>query len=80
MTKSKWFGDEKDGIEVRWQGDDIDEVLVYVDGRVVMHAERMSDTYFWIGLYALRHTVHINLGSVNNRSHVEFGEPEGWEE
>ena len=79
MSESKWHGDEQDGIELRYQGDDLDEVILYVGGRCVFHAERMDDTFFWMGLYAANHTVHVNAGSNSGRADVSLS-ADGWEE
>ena len=77
MCRSEWHGDSQDGIELRYQEDDLDEVLLYVGGRCVYHAERMDDSYFWMGLYAANNTAHINVGSVSGRANVEMS-GEGW--
>ena len=42
-SSSEWYGDSTNGIEIRKQGGEIDEVLLYVNGKCVTHLETMSD-------------------------------------
>ena len=76
-SRSEWHGDKTNGIEMRYQGDDLDEVCLYVDGRCVFHSERMSDQMFWMGLYAKNHTAHVQCASVAHKAHV-CTSAEGW--
>jgi hypothetical protein len=74
-----WHGDRQDGIELRYDEDgDLDEVVLHVDGRCVLHVERMDNNYFWMGLYAAGHTAHANIGA--KRADVAFRSAEGWRE
>ena len=70
MSRSVWHGDDQDGIELRYQGDFLHEILLYVDGRRVLHVEQASDDNCWLGIYAANHTVQANafaaLGTVLN--------------
>lgn len=73
MGKDEFFGDKTDGIEYRWAEDgDLDEIVVYVGGKVILHVERMSDIHYWMGIYAGGFEGHANFGSSNSRSHVKF--------
>lgn len=58
--------DHADRVEVRRDPDGtVDEVLLYVGGRVVAHLERMSDRAVWLGLYPGKppsgDTVHVDF-------------------
>lgn len=76
---TQWHGDKTDGIEIRFNDDgSLDEVIVYVDGKCIVHLEQMSDVSWWVGLYAKGHTAHLDIGSKNYRSHVEVT-PEAWD-
>ena len=72
MTESKWHGDKQDGIELRYQGDDLYEVILYVGGRCVLHIEQNSNTNFFIELSAKNHTVVFDFGAVKKRAHVSL--------
>jgi hypothetical protein len=76
--RSEWFGDRQDGIEYRWDGDNLDEIVVYVAGKVVLHVEQMSDTCYWMGIYVKDYEGAANFGSSNKRSHVKFYAAEGF--
>lgn len=82
MNKSRCelHGTEEDGIEYRWRGDQLDEIVVYVGGKVVLHVEQMDDTYYWMGIYANGWAGHANFGSSNRRSHVKFYVAEAFED
>lgn len=68
--KSEWHGDSTNGIEIRHEGDFVDEVLLYVNGKCVFHMENMSDQCYWFALYAKGHDAHCNVFAKNNRSHL----------
>lgn len=71
-------GTKTNGIEIRRNDDgSVDEVLMYVDGRCVVHVEQMYDECFWMALYGSKHTAHVNFWSKNRRSHVE-AKVEAW--
>jgi hypothetical protein len=71
FTGSVWSGDKTNGIETRYQGGEVDEVCLYVDGECVLHLEQMSDQCFWMGLRTKNgYGVHVNIFSKNGRSHL----------
>mgnify|MGYP000617857281 CR=1 FL=1 len=72
MAKCELHGTKQDGIEYRWDGEQLDEIVVYVGGKVVLHVEQMSDTTYWMGIYVDGWHGHANFGSTNRRSHVTF--------
>lgn len=74
---SEWYGDKTDGIEIRRQSGEIDEIILYRNGECVVHIESMSDQCFWMSLMAKRFEVHANCYAKNGRSHVEMN-AEGW--
>jgi len=59
-VRCEWHGDKQDGIELRYKGDLLDEILLYVGGRRVLHVEQIDDVC-WLGIYAAGHTVHANV-------------------
>lgn len=71
-NRSVWQGDKTNGIEFRYQEKDLDEIVMYIDGKCVLHIERMYDTNFWMGLYSEKHTAHVHMESVNGKSHVHL--------
>lgn len=74
---SEWFGDTTDGIEIRRQGGQIDEIIVYRDGECVVHIEATSDQCFWMSLMSKRFEVHAHCFSKYGNSEVEMN-AEGW--
>ena len=77
MNRSEWHGDKRDGIEYRWTEDgDLDEICMYVAGKCVLHIERMSDCYYWMGFYTAGGEGSATIGSKNLRSHVAFFQAE----
>src|SRR3972149_4554725 len=70
-------GDKTNGIEFRWQGDDLDEVCMYVGGECVLHVERMSEKNYWMGLYGATHEAHLHFGS-SGKAKVKFYSAEAW--
>lgn len=78
-SRSEWYGDSTNGIEIRYHGDELDEIVLHINGKCVFHMECMSDVCYWMGLYAGKHTVHANVFSKNLRSHV-MANAEGWTE
>lgn len=78
FTGSVWHGTKRDGIEIRYQGGEVDEVCLYRSGDCVFHLEQMSDVCFWMGLYAAGHTAHVNVFSKNVQSFVGAN-ADGWE-
>lgn len=72
-SDSQWYGDSTNGIEFRQldSADELDEVLLYVDGKCVVHLEAMSETSYWIGLYAKGHEAHLHIGSKSGRARVD---------
>lgn len=77
MSRSEWHGDSTDGIEFRWQGEVLDEVCMYVDGKCIFHLEAINDLCYWMGLYGKTHEAHVNVYSKNNRAHITAS-AEGW--
>lgn len=77
MTKSKWYGDENDGIELRYQDAGLDEVILYRNGECCAHIEQMSDAHYWMSLQSERYEVHVNIGSKSGRAHV-MATADGW--
>lgn len=76
-SRSEWYGDKQDGIEVRMCGDHIDEIVVYRNGQCCVHIEQMSDQCYWMSLMSERFEVHANIYGKNGRSHVDAN-AEGW--
>ena len=65
---NKLIGDEKNGLELRYQTDAagmefLDEIVLTVDGKVVCHAEKMNDGdvlfIFDIAGYRVHADIHI---------------------
>jgi hypothetical protein len=76
-VRCKWHGDKQDGVELRYKGDLLDEILLYVGGRCVLHVEQIDDVC-WLGMYAVGHTVHANaLSSIGTTISLMA---DGWEE
>ena len=74
-----WYGNSKNGIEVRYQEDELDEICVYVNGECVLHMEQMSDQCYWMGIEAGGYTVHAHVFSKKGRAHVAAN-AEGWKD
>jgi hypothetical protein len=55
----------QNGIEVRNKpdSDDVDEVLLWIDGKCVFHLEYMDDNQIWMGLYGKHQMAHVRQGS-----------------
>lgn len=55
------FGGENANVELRYDSNgDLDEVLLNINGKVVMHSERMGHDQIWMGLYPDAETeVHV---------------------
>jgi hypothetical protein len=72
--KTEFHGIEGiEGIEYRWDEDgDLDELLVYVQCKCVLHIERMDDTYYWMGIYTDKMEGHATFGSSKGKAHVKF--------
>ncbi len=70
--RTLWIGNKDSGVEVRYQGDDLDEAILWFKGKAVMHLERLSDVGYWMGLYpaGLKQTLSIDIASKNLRSHI----------
>ena len=68
----RWIGDKENGICIRIEDSDgvLDEVIVYVSGKCVVHMEAMSDKLYWFGLYAGVHEAHMNIYSKNRKSYI----------
>jgi hypothetical protein len=72
--KNVFYGVEGfDGVEYRYDEDgDLDEIVVLVQGRCILHVERMHDTYFWMGISTDKIEASATFGAKNGRSHVKF--------
>jgi hypothetical protein len=71
VESSTLHGDQEDGIEIRRDEEgELDEIIVYRDGRCVVHIEAMSDQMFWMSLASKRFVAHCNVGA--KRAHVKF--------
>ena len=71
---SRWIGDKQKGIELRFDKDGerpLDELLLWLDGEVMMHMEATSCKNYWFGFHLDGHEVHMNIGSRNSRSYVD---------
>ena len=68
---SEWRGNKQDGIELRYHGDDLDEVVLYRNGECCVHIEGMSPVCYWMSLSSQDNEVHINISSKNLRSHIK---------
>ena len=77
--KSEWIGDKQNGVEFRYEGGDepepglnprLDEVCVYVDGKCVVHSERMGDDLFWMGVYTEPGNASVTFASRSGRAAV----------
>lgn len=77
MSESRWYGDESDGIELRYHENGLDEVILYIGGKCVAHVEQMSDTHYWMSLQSEKYEVHVNISSKNGQSHV-VATADGW--
>ncbi len=83
MAKSErhvWYGDGKNGIEIRHLNgtNEVDEILLYVDGRLAFHLEQISPDTYWLGIQAAGHTVHAHaVSSVGTSIRLMA---DGWEE
>ena len=73
---STWIVNKEKGIELRYgdigppDNEVLDELLLWMNGKVVMHMEAMSDVCYWFGLYLDGHEVHMNISSKNLKSHI----------
>jgi hypothetical protein len=70
---SIWIGDKQNGIELRRcdGGEDLDELVMYIDNKCIMHMEATSAVNYWFGFYLPDgKEVHMNIGSKNLKSHV----------
>lgn len=76
---NKLHGTKRNGIEVRYQEGEVDEIVVRVDGKVVVHVEQMNDVCFWMGLYAGNHSAYALIGSKNGQSHI-VANVEAWKD
>lgn len=76
-VKDRWIGNKKSGIELRYcdegpPGDEvIDEVILWINDKVVMHMEAMSEVCYWFGFYLDNHGVSMNISSKNLKSHIQ---------
>jgi len=77
---SIWIGDRQNGIELRVDEDNkssngleiIDELILYIDGKCVMHMEATSMVNYWFGFYFPDGTeTHMNVCSKSLKSHIE---------
>ena len=50
-------------IEIRRQGDELDEIVITINGLVVVHLERMDYGHVWIGLADGEKRCDVNLTS-----------------
>ncbi len=73
--KSRWVGNKQNGIEIRYsEGESkevIDELLLYVDGKCIMHMEAMSEVCYAFGFYLSDSELHMNVVSRNLKSHID---------
>jgi len=76
---SIWIGDKQNGIELRQDGDAVasngleilDELVLYLDGKCVMHMEATSQVNYWFGFHLPDGSeVHMNVCSKNLKAHV----------
>lgn len=81
MSSDTLYGDTNDGIELRRHDGEsqLDELLVYVGGRCVLHVEQMSDQSYWLGIEAGGYECHTHIAAKNGRSHVAMT-ADVWEE
>ena len=50
-------------VEVGYTKDgELDEIVLTVNGKCIMHLERMDDNYVWMGIYADKN-LHVRLGA-----------------
>jgi len=74
---NKWIGNKKKGLELRYgdvgppDDENLDEVVLWIDEKAVMHMEAMSDVCYWFGFYFDNHEVHMNIASKNLKSHIK---------
>lgn len=73
----KWIGDKKQGLELRFHDElhkngleILDEMLLWIDGKCIMHMESTSMANYWFGFYLEEHEVHMNIGSRNFQAHI----------
>ena len=78
MSKSVCKGDSTNGIEMRLLGETtrhgmpiLDELVVYVNGEVVLHIESMDDTYYWMHVGVGPHEVDAHFGS-RGKAHCDL--------
>lgn len=73
---STWIGNKENGIELRYgdigppDNEVLDELLLWMNGKVVMHMEAMSPVCYWFGFYLGDRTIHMNISSKNQKSHI----------
>ena len=68
----KWIGNKKNGFELRYcDNEELDEVVLWINDKVVMHMEAMSEVCYWFGFYLDSHEIHMNISSKNIKSHIE---------
>jgi hypothetical protein len=77
-TRCELFGDKTNGVEYCWQGDDLDEIFLYINGECVFHMERMCERTYWLGLYPPGYNGHAFVG-LNGRR-VAFSQAEAWKD
>jgi hypothetical protein len=73
VSETYWIGDKQNGICITNEDDDgvVDEIVMYVDGKCVMHLEAMSDFCYDIALYTGDHEAHVSIGSRSLRAIVD---------
>jgi hypothetical protein len=78
--KSIWIGNNQNGIEIRPDGDNIasnelpilDELVLYINGKCIMHMEATSKVNYWFGFYLPDGSeAHMNINSKNLKSHID---------
>ena len=58
-------------VEVRYQGDAIDEIVMKVNGVVVFHLEYMDDSNIWFSMGADRNSLSVfNINPKRTRCHI----------
>lgn len=73
---TKWFGNKDNGLELRYgdvgppDNEVLDELVLWMNGKAVMHMEAMSDVCYWFGFNLDDHQVHMNISSKNLKSHI----------
>ena len=67
MSKNVWHGNKQDGIQLCYKEQvdtgnyKLDEIFQHVNGKCVLHIERMDDKNFFVGIYAKNHTARVHV-------------------